>query len=412
MRKPTLPFWTLLKLGLLILLFSLACPPLLQAASEAGSAVLNPNYQRLKKVYDYYQSIQYKPWPEITQLNLKRGMVAPEIALLRERLVLTGDLPNQHTDSNEHFDAVLEQAVRGFQWRHGLNPDGIVGAKTLNELNVKPIQRAEQIRLNMEHWAALPASLGKRFIFINIPEYRFDLVDNGQIVLTMKVIVGRPDRPTPEFSSAIDLVELNPYWNVPPLIAEKDVLPKILKNPHYLDEMNIKVIQRKGSQVIPIDKSTINWEEVAANGLNYDFRQEPGKNNALGFVKFDFPNSYDVYMHDTPAKELFNLDKRDFSSGCIRLEKPFALLSYLLQNDPSWDVHQVAEALASGKLAYIKVSRPIPLYVIYATAWVDRNGILHFLRDPYGYNEEPDPEEFAPQAKIDAELTMPLSFYA
>lgn len=378
---------------------------------EQHDPQINENYYRLKKALDYYESLQTRSWPMLSIISLKKGVVSPVVTELRERLRLTGDLAQADDNQSESFDHTLEVAVKRFQWRHGLGTDGVIGTKTQRELNVSPYERTEEIRRNMQRWATLPAHLGKRFIFINIPEYRFDLVDDGKSVMTMKVIVGKPTRPTPELKSVINQVELNPYWNVPPMIAKKDILPKLIKDPGYLNEMNIKVVQRTKLQVTELDASKIDWLDAYKNGFNYEFRQEPGKNNALGLVKFDFPNQFDVYMHDTPAKELFNQDTRIFSSGCIRLEKPFALLSYLLANDPEWDVHHVAEALQSGKLTYIKVD-PLPIYVIYATAWVDRQGILQFRRDPYGYNEDPNPNDIAPEAMIDDPFAIPLSFYA
>lgn len=372
---------------------------------------LNDNYYRLKKALDYYESLQTRSWPSISTSMLQKGSSNPAVPELRERLRLTGDLLPNEDNQSERFDAALEQAVKRFQTRHGLKADGILGTQTERELNVTPYERAEEIRRNMQRWAALPAQLGRRFIFINIPEYRFDLVENGHSVLTMKIIVGKPDRPTPELTSSLTQIEINPYWNIPPSIAEKDILPKILKDPHYLDQMNIKVVQRRKSEVISIDPAKIDWNEAVKNGFAYDLRQEPGKNNALGLVKFDFPNDYDVYMHDTPAKDLFNKEVRIFSSGCIRLEKPFALLSYLLNGNPEWNLEHLAEVLQSGKETVIKV-KPLPVYVIYATAWVDRDGILNFRRDPYGYNEDPNPNDLAPEAAIDDAFAIPLSFYA
>ncbi len=372
---------------------------------------LNENYYRLKKVLDYYEKLQSHSWSPLSTLDLQKGKSDSLVPELRERLRLTGDLSAAADSQSELFDQALEQAIKRFQARHGLKADGILGFRTERELNISPYERAEEIRRNMQRWAALPLHLGKRFIFINIPEYRFDLVENGKSMLTMKIIVGKRERPTPELISSLTEIELNPYWNIPPNIAQKDILPKILKDPHYLEQMNIKVVQHRKSEVITLDASKIDWDEAYKNGFAYEFRQEPGKNNALGLIKFDFPNEYDIYMHDTPAKELFKEDKRLFSSGCIRLEKPFALLSYLLNNDPEWDIHRIAEALQSGKLTLIKV-KPVPVYIIYATAWVDRDGILNFRRDPYGYNEDPNLEDLTPEAAIDDPFAIPLSFYA
>ncbi len=397
-------------------LFSIFCLLLMHSVAysewiDQPGRPLNENYDRLKRALDYYESIQTRPWPLLSGYELIQGESNPAVPELRERLRLLGDLARSEDTQSEFFDKALVQAVKRFQSRHGLKADGVIGLKTERELDVPPFERAEEIRRNMQRWAALPVHMGNRFIFINIPEYRFDLVENGRSILTMKIIVGKPDRPTPELRSELNQIELNPYWNIPQNIIQKDIIPKILQDPHYLDQMNIKVVQHRKSEVVVMDTSRIDWNEVARNGFNYELRQEPGKNNALGLVRFDFPNEYDVYMHDTPAKELFNKENRIFSSGCIRLEKPFALLAYLLSGNPDWDVHRVAEVLQSGKETTIKV-KPLPVYIIYATAWVDRNGILNFRHDPYNYNEDPNPDEFAQQLNIDDPFAIPLSFYA
>ncbi|HVY53138.1 MAG TPA: L,D-transpeptidase family protein [Gammaproteobacteria bacterium] len=406
---------------LLQIFFGLACYLLLANTALADwmqelSPHSNENYARLQKADAYYQSLTTHSWPQLEVPPLQKNDTNHGIPELRERLRLTTDLLPADDNQSEIYDEKLIAAVKHFQWRHGLQADGVIGLKTLHELNVSPFERAEEIRRNMQRWAALPANLGDRFIFINIPDYRFNLIDQGKTVLTMKVIVGKPDRPTPELTSVITQAELNPYWNIPPQIAKKDVIPKIIKDPAYLDQMNIKIVQHRKSGVTIIDPHQIDWQEVARNGFNYELRQEPGKNNSLGLVKFDFANPYDVYIHDTPAKELFNRENRIFSSGCIRLEKPFALLSYLLLGDEEWDIHRVAESLDSGKLTYIKI-KPIPIYIVYATSWVDSDGVLHFRHDPYHYNEDPDLEDMASdpmlnEAKVDNTLTMPLSFYA
>lgn len=397
--------------GFIIILLLSASVPLYAGWASPQNLLLNENYTRLKKSLEYYESLQTHSWSMISLPALKLGSAHVEVPELRERLRLTGDLASSKDTQSEVYDDTLMSAIKQFQWRHGLQPDGIIGIKTLRELNISPYERAEEIRRNMRRWAALPQNLGDRFIFINIPEYRFDLIEHGKSAISMKVIVGKPERPTPELTSLLTQVELNPYWNVPPLIAKKDILPKILKDPFYLNKMNIKVVRHNKSGVTVIDTSHIDWREVAKNDFSYEFRQEPGKKNALGLVKFDFANSHNVYMHDTPAKELFNKDNRIFSSGCIRLEKPFELLSYLLNDNPEWDVHRVAEVLQSGKLTYINV-KPIPIYIVYATAWVDPHGWLHFTHDPYGYNENPNPNDIAPEAMVDDSFAIPLSFFA
>jgi murein L,D-transpeptidase YcbB/YkuD len=278
-----------------------------------------------------------------------------------------------------------------FQSTHGLNPDGVVGNDTREALNISPEQRVMQIQVNMARWAKLSKELGDHYIIVNIPAFTMNLVENGNSVLNMKAIVGKPERPTPEIESTVTRIVLNPYWNVPKLIAQKDIIPKIINDPGYLDEMNIKILNREDdSDSYEIDPGEIDWQAVEAEGFQYHFRQDPGENNALGLVKFEFENSHDVYMHDTPAKELFDAEKRDFSSGCIRLEKPFELVTYLMAQNENWSEERMQSILDAGKTSYIKIARPMPVIIAYLTAFVDDSGQLQFRNDIYGW-DQPDP---------------------
>lgn len=369
---------SLIFLGVLLLS---ACQTLEQNTSTTLSG--NKNVARLQQALPIYEAAARQPWPKIppTHHILHVGTQSDTVLLIRERLKATRDLPA--TDSGgDIYDQALATAVALFQTRVGLKADGAVGNDTIAELNVPPQVRINAIRLNMQRWANLAGQLGDRFVIVNIPEYQLHLIDNGQEVLKMKVIVGKPTRPTPELSSTITQLEFNPYWDVPRLIAQKDIVPKQIEDPNYLAENNIHIYSAQERNTA-IDQQNIDWREADANGFKYHFRQEPGDKNALGRVRFEFSNSHDVYLHDTPAKNLFSSMIRDFSSGCVRLENPFNLVSYLTQNDDRLSNEKVQSIIASKKNTYFSLRRPIPIHLTYITAWVDDNGILHFARDIY-----------------------------
>lgn len=342
------------------------------------------NYIQLNDALKIYQAAAQHPWTTLpVNKLLKLGSKNINVALLRERLQSSGDLPTMN-DNNIAFDSVLAQAVKSFQLQHGLKPDGIVGEATFAELNVSPEDRIKQIQINMSRWAKLNGKLGNRFILVNIPDYQMVLIDNNLKVLSMKAIVGKPTRQTPELYSRVTRVILNPSWHVPTKIAKKDLLPKIQQDPDYFDDMNIHVIEQIHNKPTEVNSDDIDWDNMSENqDMNLDFRQDPGEKNALGAVKFEFPNDVDVYMHDTPAKNLFDSYTRDFSSGCIRLEKPFDLVSYLMKDNENWDNDRIQEVVQSKKTTFVRIMKPIPIIITYITAWVDDNGKVNFRNDIY-----------------------------
>lgn len=348
------------------------------------------NYLRLKEVLPIYEDAVLHPWPTIPEPEglLHVGTRSDIIPLIREHLKRTHDLDDVSVN-NDHFDKTLAAAVKLYQWRHGLKPDGVIGEKTIAELNIPPEQRLQQIRLNIQRWEQLSDQLDDRYVMVNIPEYALHLVDHGKEVLNMKVIVGKPELPTPELSSTITRLVFNPPWNIPVRIARNDIIPKVLENPHYLDENNIRIFNSPEENAYEIDPQNLDWNNMIEDGSNYHFRQDPGQKNALGLVKFEFQNSHDVYLHDTPAKNLFSLDERDMSHGCIRLENPFSLVSYLIQNDVRLNDEVIGEILEQQKTRYVRIQHPIPIIITYITAWVDDNQILHFADDIYNHDEMP-----------------------
>lgn len=348
-------------------------------------SLANKNYAGLSTALAVYQRAALQPWPLMTvHTLLKVHQQNPTVALLRTRLQATGDLPTDDYQVDNIFEPALARAVMHFQQRHGLKADGIVGKQTLQALNVPPAVRIKQIEINMQRWANLANQLGNRFILVNIPDFHLSVFEHNHEVLRLKTIVGKVARQTPDIHSRLTRMVFNPYWNVPQKIARKDIIPKVLDNPNYLTDLHIKVFPADTEDAAPIDPAEIDWEAVAENDLPYRLRQDPGLNNALGLVKFEFQNSADIYLHDTPAKNLFAENTRLFSSGCIRLENPFALVNYLMQTDAQWDEEYMHSILGTGKTTYIRVAHPIPIFITYLTAWVDEQGMLNFRDDIYG----------------------------
>lgn len=343
------------------------------------------NIAALQEVLPLYEEAVANPWPLVPEnAKLRPGVKNLAVLTLRARLLATGELLPENNHGLARYDEELTEAVMRFQARHGLTVDGRVGKQTFYELNISPQERLNQIQVNMARWTKLQNELGDRFILVNVPDFRLNLIDHGQTILTMKAIVGKPERPTPEIASVITRLVFNPYWNIPKMIAQNDIIPKVIRDPNYLDEMHIKILNRDDENAPEISPDDIDWETALDDGFPYHLRQDPGDKNALGLVKFEFQNSDDVYLHDTPAKNLFAEDKRDFSSGCIRLEKPFELVSYLMQANPAWSDDRVTEILDIGKTKYINVSIPTPVIITYLTAWADDYGNIQFRDDIYG----------------------------
>jgi murein L,D-transpeptidase YcbB/YkuD len=287
------------------------------------------------------------------------------------------------------FDRALEAAVRGFQRRHGLAPDGRVGEATLAALNVPVAERIRQLELNLERWRWLPADLGNRYIVVNLPGYDLRVVErqrgaNGDgetTVMDMRTVVGRTELPTPAMSATITQIVLNPFWNIPADIAEKEMIPELAKDPAYLAKRQIKVLSReKGRHAV--DPRKIDWESEGWR-FEYRLRQEPGPRNSLGQLKFVLANPFGIYLHDTPKRSLFRQLKRAISHGCIRVEHPHELAAYLLAGT-QWSRDAIASVVASDKRKFIDLPGPVPVYLVYFTAWVDEDGNAQFRDDVYG----------------------------
>lgn len=351
-----------------------------EATPATGELCVLPALE--KSLAQYRELAAQGGWPQVPGgPTLHEGDQNDRIPLLRERLIKSGDLAALAAQG-DHFDGVLKEAVQKFQARHGLTADGAVGAKTLSELNVPIDERIRQLAASLERCQPLPSVLEQRHILVNIADFTLKLYEDGKPVLSMPVIVGKTYRQTPVFNGRIASLVLNPTWEVPHSIATKDILPKIKKNPGYLSQMHLRVFQGwKGSA--EIDPATIDWATLSTTRFPYRLRQDPGPANSLGRVKFLFPNPYDVYLHDTPARELFQKDSRTFSSGCIRIAKPLDLAVYLLQGTKLNSMDAVTAAISREKTQQIVIPAPIPVHIVYMTAWVDRDGIIQFRSDIY-----------------------------
>jgi murein L,D-transpeptidase YcbB/YkuD len=298
---------------------------------------------------------------------------------MRARLRASGDI-TVDSAKPDVYDPALVMAVKRFQKRHGLEPDGVVGKQTVAAMNVAVEERIRQIVLNMERWRWLPEDLGDRYILVNIAGFKLTLVDSGAVWDRMRVAVGKPYRRTPVFSDRIRYLEFNPYWTVPYSIATRDLLPKIKKNPGILKVKGYELL-RDGKSVAP---ETINWSSLSRKNFPYTLRQKPGPKNALGRVKFMFPNQFAVYLHDTPGRQVFGHASRAFSSGCIRLARPIDLAELVLRETPGWKRERIDAVLETGKRTVVNLAKRLPVHLTYSTAWSGEGGTINFRPDIYG----------------------------
>ncbi|MFP4258775.1 MAG: murein L,D-transpeptidase [Desulfovermiculus sp.] len=343
-------------------------------------------YHKLQEAYEHYKQIaRLGGWPRVPAgENLEYKDQSERILALSQRLAVSNDLPLRPWSSvSTHFTQRVETAVRRFQKRHGLRVDGIVGPRTLAALNVSAEERAIQAALNLERWRWIPRDLGSLHVRVNVAGFRLVFQDAQGLEWEQRVIVGKTARRTPVFSDQITYLVLNPAWNVPRSIMIKDILPQVVKDPEYLKENSMTLLSGWGKGTEEIDPQSINWQEVDISSFPYRLRQEPGPDNALGRIKFMFPNPFSVYLHDTPNKTLFRRASRDFSSGCIRLEQPLRLALNLLEPDPQWDAPALREVLESKETRIVRLVRPVPVHLLYWTAWVNDSGQVNFREDIY-----------------------------
>ncbi|HSJ24946.1 MAG TPA: L,D-transpeptidase family protein [Longimicrobiales bacterium] len=358
----------------------------LLATGRPGSAVLGLRpghfvYRGLMDALDALRAVEREGgWPVIPAgPTMRRDSIDPRVPLLRHRLRIAGDLVADDAAGGHRLDVPLERAVRSFQHRHGLNEDGVVGPATLAELNVPVSGRIAQVRTSLERVRWIAPRLGDDYVAVNIAGAVAWYVRGGTVVFESRVIVGAPYTRTPIFSASMRYIDLNPTWTVPPGIVG-EVLDHIRRDPSYLQRNGMRVLDASGRTV---DASRIDFSRYSARTFPWVFRQDPGPLNPLGVIKFMFPNDHNVYLHDTPSRDLFERDQRLFSHGCIRLQDPIRLAELILADLGGWDRDALQQAIATGRNRTVHLARPLPVHVLYWTASADLHGELHFHRDVY-----------------------------
>jgi murein L,D-transpeptidase YcbB/YkuD len=377
-------------------------------------APLHPEYDHLKKALALLRARQQAGgWPTLpAATNLRPGQASPVAGLLRQRLLgnetagptAPAAAPGQALPvvnkepaptTAEVYGPELVAAVKGFQRDAGLPPTGIVNGETLRQLNVPLTARINQVILNMERWRWLPKKFEPDYLLVNIPEYRLYVYEQNKEVMTMRVIVGKTLNATPVFSDKMEYVVLSPYWNVPFSIIDKEMRPRLVANPQAtLDRLDMEVVKGYGRRATVVDPTTIDWANVTPATFKYTLRRRPGPKNDLGEVKFIFPNSNDIYLHDTPHGELFSQTARNFSHGCVRVEEPVKLATYLLRDYPQWDQTTIQDTIAQRREKYVTLKEKLPVYLVYLTAWADADGHVHFRNDIYGHDKSLAKEYF------------------
>jgi len=350
-----------------------------------------PLYATLRDALARYRALAAQPlWsqplPAPPGNKLNNGQPYDGLAPLAQRLEALGDLP-PGTPVPTLYSGALTTAVQSFQKRHGLEPDGVIGLGTLAQLNTPPSARVQQIALTMERLRWTPLTEGPRVIVVNIPEFMlhaYEYVDGKlDIKLEMKVIVGKAlDTRTPLFREDMRYIEFSPYWNVPPSIARGEVVPRLRRDPGYFTRQGFEFVS--GNEAVTA-LTPANLDAVTSGQMR--IRQRPGPQNALGDIKFVFPNNQNIYLHHTPTPQLFQRDRRDFSHGCIRVEEPVELAKFVLQDTPGWTEDRIRQAMSKGKSNTVALKQPLPVVLAYGTAIARADGRVYFLPDIYGQDK-------------------------
>jgi murein L,D-transpeptidase YcbB/YkuD len=381
-----------------------------------------PMYAKLRISLKEYREIAanggWQPVPYGDKF--KKGARGQRVLALSKRLKVTGELDSS-TPEGDLFDETLDQAVRKYQQRNGLYVDGVVGKSTIEALNVPVEERISQIELTMERWRLLPQYLGNRYILVNIANFHLYGIENNNDTINMRIVVGKPQWNTPMFSEEMTHLIINPYWNIPPSIFRDDIAPKIKQDPEYLAKRSIDALGLKAPEKIVVEETEVvevedNLESTEVTDENnaeekelsqaeiqnkqaqkeyaskvlsgkYRLRQNPGPGNPLGRIKFLFPNKHSVYLHDTPNRGFFKRAQRNFSHGCIRVEKPLELAEFVLSSNPNWTQSAIQSSINRGKTKTVYLDQTIPVYVLYFTAWVDNEGSVNFHKDVYGLDK-------------------------
>ncbi len=361
----------------------------ISSANTETNRVASRQREALGAAIDRYTKIANAPaWPEVGEgADLLIGMRDARVPALRDRLRMTGDFSAEVQADPQFFDTGLRAAVVNYQQRMGLSDTGVVNAKTREQLNQSAESRLRQLRAAAKRWEWLPGELEDEHVWVNIPAATVSLVRSGRVVESMRAVVGHPNRPTPSLRSQITQIALNPSWFVPRSIARRDLLPKQHSDPSYLEARNFLVYDSWEPGAAPIPVQSIDWEAaLASRRLPYRFVQQPGPGNSLGRIKLVMDNAHSVYLHDTNAHYLFDLSVRAFSSGCVRLENARGLAEGLVADSDKLEA-KLELGLAGNRTRYLKLPQPIPVYLVYLTAWVDEQDRVNFRRDIYARDE-------------------------
>jgi murein L,D-transpeptidase YcbB/YkuD len=354
-------------------------------ASEGGKVASNlpifspQTVSYIEQAVARYQGIVAQGgWPIVPATKkLKLGVVDPDVEALRRRLMISGDL-SQNAGISPAFDTYVDSAVKRFQARHGLPSDGVLGQYSFAAMNVSAPVRLGQLETNLVRLRTMSGDLGYRYVMVNIPAAQIEAVENGRVVLRHTAIVGKIDRQTPILNSKINEVIVNPYWNAPESIVQKDIIPLMRKDPTYLTSNKIRLFGPDGQEV---DPTTVDWSTEDA--MKFRFRQDPGAGNAMASVKINFPNPHAVYMHDTPQQSLFSKLMRFDSSGCVRVQNVRDLVTWLLRGTEGWDRQRFEQTIKSGESTPVQLTDPVPVYFTYVSAWSTGDAVVHFRDDIY-----------------------------
>jgi hypothetical protein len=356
---------------------------------------VNNYYKSLKKALIAYRKIERSGGLPLIDTLKKKYSFEDSIAFyknLRNYFLLTQDwMPGVESfDTND----TLKNSIANFQERMGLGVSGMLDEETVDALNTPIKDRIFQMMINLERLRWIPEHIPESYLLVNIPEFKLHVFEQNKINFSMNVVVGKSATVTTIFNGNLSTIVFSPYWNVPQSIIAKELLPKIKKDPNYLKKNNMEVVKNN----VVFNSKNINWH-LYSQGVPFTIREKPGKHNSLGLIKFLFPNSYSIYMHDTPSKGLFEKRSRDFSHGCIRLSEPLKLATYLLKNDTSITQEKIIKWMNGGAEKYIKVKPAMPVFILYFTSWVNHKGQLNFRKDIYGLDKKLSNEIFALQNK-------------